>query len=217
MIKEFVVLLHGLGRSEKSMLLISHQLKKANYEVININYPSMDHSISELAEIAVGDGLAQCHARGATIIHFVTHSLGGILVRQYFKHHHEPLLGRVVMLGPPNNGSEVIDKYRHLKIFQQLTGPAGLTLGTNGNNDVPHQLGAVNFELGIIAGSKSINPFLSLILPGPDDGKVTIESAKVAGMSDFIILPTTHPTMLMSSNVIKHLLNFLRDGRFKAE
>jgi len=212
-IKECVILLHGWGRTDKSMLLISLALKRADYEVVNIDYPSNDKPISELSELAVSQGISQCEALGADKIHFVTHSLGGILVRYYLKQHQLDKLGRVVMLGAPNKGSEVIDMYRKLYFFRQFAGPAGLALGTN-PDDVPNTLGAVSFELGVIAGSRSINPFLSLLLPGDDDGKVSVASTKVDGMTDFIELPTTHPTMLMSPRVIKKTLNFLKTGSF---
>lgn len=210
---EFVVLLHGWGRTDKSMLIIQLALKHAGYDVVNVDYPSNDKNISELSEQAVQQGIDECEAQGATVIHFVTHSLGGILVRQYFNNHTLDKLGRVVMLGAPNKGSEVIDIYRKLQIFRQLAGPAGLALGTS-DDDIPNSLGAVSFELGVIAGSKSINPILSLLLPGDDDGKVSVESTKVDGMSDFIMLPTTHPTMLISPSVIKQMMHFLAHGNF---
>lgn len=211
---EFVVLLHGWGRTEKSMMILQLALKHAGYQVVNVDYPSNDKTIKELAEIAVAQGIYECEAQGAKTIHFVTHSLGGILVRQYFESRTLDKLGRVVMLGTPNKGSEVIDMYRKLYLFRQLAGPAGLALGTD-EEDIPNTLGAVSFELGVIAGSKSINPLLSLILPGDDDGKVSVESTKVEGMSDFITLPTTHPTMLASPSVIKQMLHFLEQGSFE--
>jgi len=211
--KECVILLHGWGRSDKSMLIISLALQHAGYEVVNVDYPSNEKTISELSEQAVSSGIEQCEALGATKIHFVAYSLGGILVRHYFKDRTLDKLGRVVMLGTPNKGSEVIDHYRKLYLFRQLAGPAGLALGTS-SSDIPNTLGAVKFELGVIAGSKSINPFLSLLLPGDDDGKVSVASTKVDGMSDFIKLPTTHPTMLMSPSVIKQIVRFLKTGSF---
>jgi len=210
---EFVVLLHGWGRTDKSMLVIQLALQHAGYDVVNVDYPSNDKTINELSELAVQQGIDECEAQGARVIHFVTHSLGGILVRQYFNNHTLDKLGRVVMLGAPNKGSEVIDMYRKLQIFRQLAGPAGLALGTS-DDDIPNRLGAVSFELGVIAGSKSINPILSLLLPGDDDGKVSVESTKVDGMSDFIMLPTTHPTVLISPIVIKQMMHFLAHGNF---
>lgn len=212
--KECVILLHGWGRSDKSMIIISLALQHAGFDVINVDYPSNDKTISDLSEQAVSEGIARCEAIGASKIHFVAYSLGGILVRQYFKHHTLDKLGRVVMLGTPNHGSEVIDHYRKLYLFRQLAGPAGLALGTS-SADIPNTLGAVTFELGVIAGSKSINPFLSLLLPGDDDGKVSVASTKVEGMKDHIKLPTTHPTMLMSPSVIKQVLCFLKTGSFE--
>jgi len=213
---EFVVLLHGWGRTEKSMLVLQLALKHAGYSVVNVDYPSNDKTIKELSELAVAQGIYECEAKGAKIIHFVTHSLGGILVRQYFETRTLEKLGRVVMLGTPNKGSEVIDMYRKIHLFRQLAGPAGLELGTS-DGDTPNTLGAVSFELGVIAGSRSINPLLSLLLPGEDDGKVSVESTKVDGMSDFITLPTTHPTMLASPSVIKQMLHFLDCGSFESQ
>ncbi len=214
--KECVILLHGWGRSDKSMLIISMALQHAGYEVVNIDYPSNDKTIGELSELAVSEGIRQCEALNASKIHFVAYSLGGILVRHYFKNRTLDKLGRVVMLGTPNKGSEVIDHYRKMYLFRQLAGPAGLALGTS-SADIPNTLGAVKFELGVIAGSMSINPFLSLLLPGDDDGKVSVDSTKVEGMKDHIKLPTTHPTMLMSPSVIKQILCFLKTGSFETK
>ena len=145
---------------------------------------------------------------------FVTHSLGGILVRAYLYEHNIENLGNVVMLGPPNKGSQIVDKLHQLPGFKLINGPAGLQLGTD-QQSVPNQLGAADFKLGVIAGTRSMNLFLSTMLPSPDDGKVAVENTKLEGMSDHIALPVTHPLMMRSDVVIAQVIHFLKYSEFK--
>src|ERR1035437_545512 len=95
------------------------------------------------------------------------------------------------MLAPPNQGSEVVDKLGRLSLFRWINGPAGQQLGTSGNS-LPNQLPVPPVEVGVIAGTRSINWFLSALIPGPDDGKVSVERTKLAGMADFAAVDTTH-------------------------
>lgn len=213
---ECVVLLHGLARSSSSMEEMQQKLSAKGFYVANVNYPSRTMAIPELAELAVNKGLEQCKKALATPINFVTHSMGGILVRQYYKQHTPENLGRVVMLGPPNKGSEVVDNLKDVAGFELLNGPAGMQLGT-AENDIPKSLGEVNFELGIIAGTRSINLLLSTYLPNPDDGKVSVESTKVKGMCGFVALPVTHPFMMKNNGVIEQVIAFLKSGAFSHE
>jgi len=208
-----VILLHGLARTASSMEKLQNHLEQAGYRVVNVDYESRKHAVEQLANMAIGEGLQQCHKQSVERIYFVTHSLGGILVRQYLNQHRIPELSRVVMLGPPNQGSEVVDKLRNMPGFEALNGPAGLQLGT-GETDIPRQLGPVDFELGVIAGTQSINLILSTYLPATDDGKVTVKSAQVEGMQDFITLPVTHPMMMKNASVIAQILHFLQHGAF---
>ena len=210
---ECVILLHGLIRSSASMEPLEEALTKVHYRVANIDYPSREQPIEALAEIAVSDGLEACRKLEAHPINFVTHSLGGILVRQYYSRHATEGLGRVVMLGPPNQGSELVDKLSDLPGYEFVNGPAGMQLG-NDKGSVPNHLGPVNFELGVIAGTDSFNPFLSSLLPNPDDGKVSLERTKVDGMCSFIALPVTHTFMMRNEQVIGEVIHFLRTGRF---
>jgi len=149
---ECVILLHGLARSAHSMAELEEKLTRAGYRVENIDYPSREQAIPELAEQAVAEGLKRCQAASASPVNFVTHSLGGILVRYYYTHHSPDHVGRVVMLGPPNQGSEVVDNLKDVPGFELLNGPAGRQLGTD-KQDIPKSLGPVNFELGVIAGT----------------------------------------------------------------
>ena len=212
---ECVVLLHGLARTDHSMSPLEEALSTAGYKVANVDYPSTTMSIVALAEMAVGQGLAECARKGASPIHFVTHSLGGILVRQYYSQHPTNQLNRVVMLGPPNQGSEVVDALGSVWGYEILNGPAGLELGT-GADSVPLALGPVNFELGIIAGTQTFNPMLSQLLPKPNDGKVSVEGAKVAGMCGFVTMATSHTFMMRNAKVIKQVIHFLANGQFSA-
>lgn len=209
---ECVVLLHGLARTAASMRPVEKMLQQAGYQVVNRGYPSRKQAVDALAVQAIEDALAGC---SAGTVHFVTHSLGGILLRAYLHEREIPNLGRVVMLAPPNQGSEVVDALRDVPGFSFVNGPAGLELGTDADS-VPARLGPVNFELGVVAGTRSVNLLLSLLIPNPDDGKVSVESARVAGMADFVTVPSSHPFIMRSKLVHSHVRSFLAHGRFEA-
>ncbi len=207
-----VILLHGLARTEASMKKMAAALSGAGYQVVNVDYPSRAHTVERLAMAYVPGAVATCSkAQGKT--HFVTHSMGGILVRYYLAHRQIEQLGKVVMLSPPNRGSEVVDKLRDWPGFSAFNGPAGQELGTD-RNSVPNRLGSVDYPVGIITGNVSINPILSWLIPGADDGKVSTERAKLEGMTDFLVVPHSHPLTMNSDEVIRQTVFFLRDGRF---
>ncbi|MGR9089813.1 MAG: esterase/lipase family protein [Gammaproteobacteria bacterium] len=208
-----VVLLHGLARTSRAMQALESSLTAENYNVINVGYPSRENTIEELAPAAISEGLNYCAAKNSQTIHFVTHSMGGILVRYYLDNHEIKNLGRVVMIAPPNKGSEVVDKLANLPGFVLVNGPAGLQLGTD-EGSVPVNLGPVNYSVGVIAGNKTFNPILSQFLPNPDDGKVSVERTKVEGMADFVVVNVSHPFIMQDESVLMHTITFLRTGTF---
>lgn len=207
-----VVLLHGLGRTKYSMRAIERELRKEGYLTVNNSYPSRQQQIDKLTEV-VEKGIIGCNGLGAREIHFVTHSLGGILVRNYFQEHVVRNAAKVVMLSPPNHGSEVVDKYRYTWWFRAFTGPAGLQLGT-GPDALTQALGRIPLDVGIIAGTKSLDPWFSKDLPKPNDGKVTVSSAKLPEMKDFVTVPNGHTFICSSKIVISHVKYFLVHGHF---
>ena len=211
MFPEYVVLLHGLARTSKSMKALEKFFSEQGYEVFNISYPSRKYPVAELANMVRKEVITKTSE--AAKVHFITHSMGGIIVRYIQKYNPLPNLGRVVMLSPPNHGSEVVDKLGGLWLFKCINGPAGKQLGTD-KNSICQKLGKVDFELGVITGDRSINWINSLIIPGKDDGKVSIESAKVEGMDDFLIVHATHPFIMKKKTVITQCLHFLRIGVF---
>jgi triacylglycerol lipase len=210
---ETVILLHGLCRTTRSMATMERALTDAGYKVQNVSYPSRTAFIHQLADDAIGKAVGDCQRDGAVRINFVTHSLGGILVRSYLARHSLTLLGRVVMLAPPNQGSEVTDKLGSWFVYKWINGPAGSELGT-ATNSTPNKLGPANFPVGVIAGDRSINWINSLLIPGRGDGKVSIERTKLAGMSDHIVIHTAHPFIMRNREVIRQTIQFLRTGGF---
>ena len=219
MTKEAVILLHGLARTSVSMQVLAKSLKRAGYHIINHSYASRSDNVEKLAERELPLAIKKC-PMDIKIIHFVTHSMGGILLRKFLQEQPIKKIVRTIMLGPPNQGSEIVDKLGNLQLFKFFNGPAGLQLGTSPNlnaDGLPESLGVWPDhagELGIIAGRYSVNFYLSTLIPGPDDGKVSVESTKLEGMKDHLVIPVTHTFMMRNRHVIKQVKTFLSAGEF---
>ena len=191
------------------MSWIADALDEAGYEVWNRGYPSTDADIQTLSRNSIEPGMVHCEQFDAT--HFVTHSLGGILVRYYFQD--QEFSGRIVMLSPPNQGSEIPDVLQEIELFRSLLGPAALQLGTD-RNSLPKTLSPITGQIGVIAGDSTSDPWFSWLIPGPDDGKVSVESARLEEMQDFLVVSHGHTFIMLFPGVIDQVLHFLEHGKF---
>lgn len=211
-----VILLHGLRRSAWAMGKLEKALRDSGYTVYNKDYPSTQDTVQALAASTITAAVDFCREQAAERIHFVTHSMGGILVRNYLQDQHIEELGRIVMLAPPNRGSEIVDTIGHWALFRAMMGPAGQQLGT-GSNGIAAQLGPIPGEIGIVAGDRTLDPWLSWMIPGEDDGKVSLTSAVLPEMRDFLVVPASHPTIMRKRKVIEQVETFLAHGYFAHE
>jgi len=206
-----VVFVHGLGRTHNSLDFISREVNKMGHLVVNKSYSSTEKTVERLTMEYFPKWLKLC--KGLEKIHFVTHSMGGIMVRYYLEKIDKPKnLGHVVMMAPPNHGSELVDKFGDLSSV--VLGPANTQLGT-GPESLPNQLGPADYSLGIIAGTETANPLSHLIFDTPNDGKVTVESTKLEGMNEHIVVPYSHTFMMDSPEVVDQVKSFIYRGRFK--
>lgn len=212
---EHVIILHGMGRSYRAMKKIEENLLKNGYHVTNLNYPSTKKTIEKIASEDLHKAVTDCLSKKASAIHVVTHSLGGIVLRQYLQKNKLPDGSRAVMLAPPNSGSEIPDflKENMNLLYKRIMGPPGQALGTDPSSK-PNTLSPVQLEIGIIAGNKDSLPIFSSLFDKPNDGKVSVESTKLEEMTDFIVVPCGHTFIMNDDSVNKQILHFLKNGFF---
>lgn len=209
-----VVLIHGLGRTRRSMWMVALWLRFCGYRVTSIGYPSRCVSIAEAVERHLMPALAKLELEDGSRVHFVTHSLGGIVFRAWAARRDAAFpLGRAVMLAPPNQGSEIIDELRQWRWVRWLLGPVSAELGTDAAS-TPNSLGPLPPETGVIMGGKDTLPFFRHLLGPESDGVVTRASSHGEGESDFLLLPANHATIILQPAVFRAVNRFLRTGGF---
>ena len=210
-----VILLHGLNRNSRSMYKLAKALSDAGYDVCSIDYPSRYFDVKTLASNYILPKIEACINDNVMSVNFVTHSLGGIIVRQLDEELKAFPSGKLVMLSPPNQGSEAVDKLSNIRAFQQMAGPAGNELGTS-NESLAQKLPSPSMPFGVIAARHSNSP-MSFLIPGDDDGKVSIERMQLPEMSDFVVVNSTHSFMMRNTQTIEHILFFLKNTSFKTD
>lgn len=208
---DYVILLHGIARTRKSMAKMAGEFAAEGYQVLNLDYPSRKHTISEIADIIHAD-IEKFATDKTKKIHFIGYSMGGLVARAYIHRHPPENMGRLVMLGSPNQGSEVADMLRGTFAFDKFYGPAGEELTTA--FDRAAVMGTPSCEVGVVAGTWTIDPISYFIIRGPNDGKVSVESTKIEGMKEHVIMPVTHTFMPANTKVIAAAKSFVKNGRF---
>jgi pimeloyl-ACP methyl ester carboxylesterase len=209
-----VVLLHGIARTSRSLRKVEKALQAWGFATLNLDYASRRKTLEALAADIHPDITAFANSIGGPL-HFVAHSMGGLLTRVYVARHRPAALGRVVMLGTPNGGSEVADLLKHLSLYRAFYGPAGQQLTTL-QDDHLTSLPPLDYAVGIIAGISAIDPIASrFILPRPNDGRVSVQSSRLADMTDHMTVKASHTGLVRHRVAIDQTIAFLREGRFK--
>ncbi len=214
--REGVLLIHGLALTKHCLWPLERFLRRQGYVVYNLDYHSRKMRIEALAESVMPGAFAWFSGQGIQTVHVITHSMGGILLRGFVRARQPASLGRVVMICPPNQGSELVDLLGGYSWFQRYFGPAGCQLGT-GEGSFPRPLGPVSFPLGVLGGNHS-SLVWGRFFPGANDGKVAVERMRVEEMADFLVLPPySHTLILYRKPVWLQALHFLRHGCFARE
>jgi pimeloyl-ACP methyl ester carboxylesterase len=208
--RALVVMLHGLGRSNKAMWYLESKFSEAGFEVVRVGYKSVNQSPDQILA-SVSEQIGSCCLQSEQTVNFVGHSLGGLMIRAYLQEHEIRTLGRVVLMGTPNQGTELVDRYRD-RWWLQLLGETALALGT-GEGSFPRSLDPPYYPVGVIAGELK-STLNDKVLPGRDDGLVPVESTRIDGMADFIVIETGHSSMRYNEEVAQQAIAFLQEGAF---
>jgi triacylglycerol lipase len=210
---EFIIVVHGLRGNSRVFAKMEKTLLVDGFSVCRVDYPSTRDSLAVMSETVISEAVRRCEQAGAKKLHFVAHSMGAILVRHYLQNHDVLDSGRVVFLSPPNHGTALVDKFRWSWFFRKINGPGGMQLGSAPDAFI-QSLHAPDYEVGVIMSTKSINPFASAFIPGKDDGRVPIESAKIEGMKDFALVACNHHVIMKKEKTIRFVGLFLQNGTF---
>jgi pimeloyl-ACP methyl ester carboxylesterase len=212
--RDGVVLLHGISRTALSFRKMQLALERAGFTTLNLDYLSRSKALEALAE-DIHPAIQRFADSIDTSVHFVGHSMGGLLARVYIARHRPKRLGRVVMLGTPNGGSEIADRLKNFGAFRAFFGPAGQQLGTRRSAVDDAMLPPIDYPVGVIAGNRSIDPVAGTMLPKPHDGRVSVTNTRLDGMADHIIVETSHPWLVRNGLAIEQTITFVRDGSFR--
>ncbi|KGJ67794.1 hypothetical protein BJA5080_01307 [Bradyrhizobium diazoefficiens SEMIA 5080] len=208
-----MVLLHGIARTSASLTRLERALRASGFTTLNIDYSSRSKPIA-----AIVDDIHPAIARFGEVeapLHFVAHSMGGLVARAYIARHRPARLARVVMLGTPNSGSEVADLLQGFLPYRAFYGPAGLELTTTPAT-APNAFPAIDYPVGVIAGNRFIDPVAGLfVLPKPNDGRVSVQSTMLAGMTDHVVVKASHTGLPRHAVAIAQTIAFLRNGHFR--
>ena len=214
--RDGVVFLHGIARTARSFRRMQAAMQASGFATLSLGYASRRKPLQSLAE-DIHPAIAGFAGAVEGAVHFVGHSMGGLLTRVYLARHRPLRLGRVVMLGTPNGGSEIADRLRGMSAYRAYFGPAGQQLITLRDAALTAMLPAVDYPVGIIAGNRSIDPVSStFLLPRPNDGRVSVHNTRLDGMADHIVIAAAHPFLMRNTIAIEQTIAFLRNGRFTA-
>jgi triacylglycerol esterase/lipase EstA (alpha/beta hydrolase family) len=183
------------------------------YATLNLGYASRSKALRALAE-EIHPAIERFAESVEGSVHFVCHSMGGLLARVYLARYRPKRLGRVVMLGTPNGGSEIADRLKNFLPYRAFFGPAGQQLGTQRDADIDALLPRIDYPVGVIAGNRSIYPITSALLPKPHDGRVSVENTRLDGMADHIVIGASHPWLVRNAEAIAQTIAFLKGGQF---
>jgi len=214
--KECVVLIHGLWRSGAAMNVIVRDLEHFGYLVSVADYPSTKQTIPALSAEYIVPAVDVCMQKGAETVHMVSHSMGGILARQYLQTHELPPGGKVVMLSPPNQGSKLSEFFFGNWFYEAIVGPAGVSL-TKQSEGIISSLLPVKAPVGIIAAYRGWSLWPQSWLPEPNDGTVSLASMILPEMSDFVVVNSGHAMMRYSDKTHSYIRQFIKHGRFYAK
>lgn len=211
---EGVLLVHGITRSSKSMAAYRPPLEKAGFQVFPFDYPSTRVDLETAADylhqvIESLDGIER--------LHIVAHSMGGVVTRTYRAKHHDERLNRLVLVGSPQKGAELADLMRGKAnlVFKTIFGPAGQQLVTDSNGFLK-KLPTPDIEFAVIAGGHPPNGFNPLI-PGDDDGIVSLESTRLSGAADFLFVESLHLALNRNDATHAATVRFLQSGRLRVD
>jgi pimeloyl-ACP methyl ester carboxylesterase len=208
-----VVLLHAISRTTRSLNKMQAAVEAAGFVTLTPAYASRHKALEPLAE-DIHPAIERFTRDIEGRVHFVGHSMGGLLARIYLANHRPERLGHVVMLGTPNGGSEMADRLKNFAPYRAFFGPAGQQLGTERDAATEAMLPPVDYPVGIIAGDRSIDPFASAFLPKPHDGRVSVANTKLDGMTDYVVVHSAHPFLVRNADAITQTIAFLKNGTF---